>query len=310
MKSIKVPILIIAFNRPEVTRDTFEFIKKAKPEKIYIAVDGHRENVPGEKEKVEEVKNILSDITWKCSVQYKFNESNRGAEITVSSAISWVLEREENVIILEDDIIAPWGFLKFAEEMLIKYQDNEQIATVTGSNFTPIPFPNNEDYCFARYGHSWGWATWRRAWKDFDLNLSVKPEHLRMDFLRTVTVNEREAKFLKKQFLKLMHKGPGNSTWDYTANYFLRVNNKLSIIPRVNLTSNIGIYGLHARGKTQHHFRPYDENFKATKHPSEVAYFREFDQFHFDNYISLKRPLSIRTLKKLKRIIKSIYSGD
>jgi archaellum component FlaF (FlaF/FlaG flagellin family) len=304
MDIIQSPILIIAFNRPEVTRETFKYIEAAKPSILYIAVDGSRENVEGEKQKVDEVKKILSTISWDCDVHYKINSKNLGAEVTVSSAISWVFEKEEFAIILEDDIVAPMSFLSFAQEMLVKYKDHEEIATVTGSNFTPIPFPNNEDYCFAKYGHSWGWATWKRAWQNFDLNLAVDPAHLKDDFLRSISVNDREARYLKKQFSKLIQNGPGNSTWDYTANYFLRSNNKLSIIPRVNLTSNIGVFGLHAKGKTEHHFRKYDEDFKVKNHPKEVSHFVEFDKHHFRNYIYPITPFHIRALRKMRRMLK------
>ncbi|MDZ7721973.1 MAG: hypothetical protein U5R06_03875 [candidate division KSB1 bacterium] len=55
--------------------------------------------------------------------------------------------------------------------MLIKYKDDERVGTVTGSNFTPIPVPGDTDYFFAKYGHSLGWATWKRAWDTFDLNV-------------------------------------------------------------------------------------------------------------------------------------------
>lgn len=302
MDKIHAPILIIAFNRPEVTKETFSYIEAAKPSTLYIAVDGSRKNVEGEKEKVEEVKDILGTISWDCDVKYKFNSNNLGAEVSVSSAISWVLEKEEFAIILEDDIVAPMSFLSFAQEMLVKYKDHEEIATVTGSNFTPIPFPNNEDYCFAKYGHSWGWATWKRAWKGFDLNLKVDTAHLEIDFLRTITTSDREALYYQNQFKQLAEKGPGNSTWDYTANYHFRVQNKLSIIPRVNLTSNIGIYGLHAKGKTEHHYRSFDESFEVNNHPDKISYFKEYDRFHFEKYIAPKKTFIRRALRKVKQL--------
>lgn len=304
MQRIETPILIIAFNRPDVTASTFEYIKDAKPKSLYIAIDGPRPSVKNEKSKVKSVQNILENITWECDIHYKINEKNLGAEKTVSNAIQWVLEKEEYLIILEDDIVAPLNFLAFAQEMLIRYKDNDRIATVTGSNFTPIPLPNNTDYCFAKYGHSWGWATWRRAWNDFDLNLKVNPSHLELDFLRSITTSEREALYYQRQFKDLAEKGPGNSTWDYTANYFFRVQNKLSIIPRSNLTSNIGIHGLHARGKTEHHFRPFDRNFKVEKHPESIEYFEEYDRHHFENYISPQVSLPKKVVRKIKRIFK------
>ena len=35
----KVPILFLAYNRPEITKKTIENIKKIRPYKIYISID-------------------------------------------------------------------------------------------------------------------------------------------------------------------------------------------------------------------------------------------------------------------------------
>lgn len=301
---IKSPILIIAFNRPEVSRQTFEYIRNARPEKLYIAIDGARKDKEGEAELVEQVKTILQNVDWPCETNYKFNESNKGAEVTVSSAINWVFETEEYAIILEDDIVAPLSFLKFAEEMLIKYKVEPQIATVTGSNFTPIPTPNNTDYFFAKYGHSGGWALWKRAWQDFDLNVQVPKKHLELSFLKTITNSIDEARFYQKSFLEINKKGKGNSTWDHIGLYQHRIKGSLSIIPRVNLTSNIGVEGLHARGETEHHFRPFDEGFEVKIHPQKVECFVEYDKHHFKTYINKRKPILLRVIKKIKRTLK------
>jgi LPS sulfotransferase NodH len=92
---LTAPVLLIAFNRPDVTTKTFEYIRAAKPEKLYIAIDGPRPEKQGEEKLVEEVKTILQNVDWPCETHYNYNETNKGAEITVSSAISWVFETEE-----------------------------------------------------------------------------------------------------------------------------------------------------------------------------------------------------------------------
>lgn len=302
--TINVPILIIAFNRPDVSKQTFEYIRAAKPEKLYIAVDGAREGKAGEEILVKQVKEILQNVDWPCETHYKFNETNKGAEVTVSSAISWIFETEKYAIILEDDIVAPLPFLKFAQEMLIKYKDDNRIGTVSGSNFTPIPVPNDTDYFFAKYGHSGGgWATWKRVWDSFDLNIEVADEHLDLKYLKTITNSNSEAKYLQRSFISLRDKGRGNSTWDHVGNYFHRINKRLSIIPKVNLTSNIGIYGFHAKGESEHHFRPFNDDFVAIKHPDKVECFTEYDVHHFKNYINKKTPFHKRMLRRLKSMV-------
>lgn len=303
---MKIPILIIGFNRPDILKQTFEYIRKAKPLKLYIAIDGVRPDKEGEDKLVEQVKAVVENVDWPCDAYYKYNETNKGAEITVSSAISWVFETEEYAIILEDDIIAPISFLKFAQEMLEKYKDDDRIGTVTGSNFTPIPVWDNTDYFFAKYGHSWGWGTWKRVWKHFDLYVSVPDEHLKTPFLKKITNSRAERNYYRKIFKTMQTKGSGNSTWDFVALYYNRINNKLSVIPRVNLTSNIGIYGLHANGESEHHFRPFDEKFEVKKHPDKVKCYVEYDIHHYKTYIHKARPLYKRVLNKILRMIKTL----
>ncbi len=300
------PVLLIGFNRPEIIKQSFARIREVKPSKLYIAIDGPRSEVENEKDLVEQVKKEVSLVDWDCEVHYKYNETNKGAEVTVSSAISWVLKEEEFVIIIEDDVIASKAFFQFAEEMLVKYKDVPRVSSITASNFTPIPFPDNTDYCFAKYGHSGGgWATWKRQWNNFDLNIEIKKEHLQKRFLSTICNSEKEAKYYQNLFKIMRKKGIGNNTWDVIGLYNSRVNDKLSIIPRVNLSSNIGIYGYHASGKTAFHYMEYDDNFIVNKHPKEVKCFTEYDKHHFEEYIcQKKRNILYRIMRKFNRMIK------
>jgi len=301
---LEAPVLFIGFNRPEVSLQTFDYIRKAKPTKLYIAIDGPRADKPGEEKLVAEVKKIVENVDWPCETHYKYNETNKGAEITVSSAISWVFETEEYAIILEDDIVAPLSFFKFAQEMLMKYKDDDRFCIVTSNNYTPIKLPNDEDYFFAKYGHTWGWATWKRAWKDYDLNKEIKDEHLDLQYLSQMTNTRKEALYYKKLFTRLKSAGKGNNTWDYMRVYTHFVSGQLSIIPSVNLSSNIGVVGLHARGKTDSHYRLYDENFTVRNHPSKIDCNIEFDKHHFKKHINPRSSLTKRAYKKAMRILK------
>lgn len=303
---ITTPVLLIAFNRPDTTQVVFDHIRNVKPSKLYVALDGPRKNKEGEEELCNKVKQIVKNVDWPCEVNYRFNDENKGAEVTVSSAISWVFEKEEYAIILEDDIVAPKSFFIFLQEMLVKYKNEQKIGLVSGNNTTPMDLGNEDDYFFAKYGHSWGWGTWKRVWDKFDLNIEVKEEHLKNEFLWKISNSKAELKFYKKRFLNLKNKGPGNSTWDYVGNYIFRINNYLNIVPRVNLTSNIGVFGLHAKGETDLHFRSYDENFVVKNHPNKIEFNTEYDKFHFNEmYNKKRRSLYQRIVNKISRILAS-----
>lgn len=305
---IEVPVLLIGFNRPEIIKQSFEYIRKARPEKLYVAIDGPRAYVADDVELINKVRNIVQNVDWPCEKYYKFNETNQGAEITVSSAITWVLNKEEYVIILEDDIISPLSFFKFAQEMLIRYENDERIGIISGNNFTPIKLKGDEDYFFAKYAHSWGWATWKRVWDQFDLNIEVDKKHLKRKFLKSISNSRAEANFYKHRYKSMRKRGAGNTPWDVTANYISRIKHRINIIPRVNLTSNIGIYGVHARGKSVFHNLKCDEDFIVRKHPDIVEINVEYDKFHFNEHIR-KYQKSVFT-KVIRKISKYFLKKD
>lgn len=288
---ISAPVLLIGFNRPDTTTVVFQKIREAKPLKLYVVIDGPREDKEAEKNLVQSVIEIVRKVDWPCETHYHFNNKNVGAEINVSTAISWVLEREEYVIILEDDIVAPLSFFLYAEEMLKKYKDSAHIALVSGCNFTPIEYEDMPDYYFTKYGHIWGWATWRRAWRYFNLYAEINDVHLTKKFLKTICHSRMEIRFYQKKYFVIKQNGIGNSTWDYIANYIFWVNHLLCIVPKVNLTSNIGTHGLHAKGRTENHFRKFDDKFVVKKHPETVEANVRYDRYHFKNYISSQRSL-------------------
>jgi hypothetical protein len=302
--TIKVPVLLIGFNRPEVIKESFAYIRKAKPKKLYVAIDGPRKDKHGEVDLVEAVRKIVQEVDWDCETHYKFSSENQGAEITVSSAVTWVLKNEEFVIVLEDDIIAPISFLNFAQEMLIKYAKNENIYMISSNQTTPIKLPNDEDYLFGIYGHIWGWATWKRAWDNFDLKINDFDSLLDTDKLDEITHTKAEKKLWISTINKMKQKGVGKNTWDICWSYIRWKEQGLSVIPRVNLSSNIGATGLHSKGKTSQHFRTFDDNFIANNHPKEVKQNVEYDTHHFNNHINKRPSILKRAIGKTLRILK------
>jgi len=302
---VVVPILIIGFNRPDMLSQVLENIKKCNPQKLYITIDGPREGNDEDAVNVEKVKRIVKEIDFCPCVNYRFNSENKGCEITESSGISWVLEKEESVIVLEDDIIAHKSFFRFVQEMLEKYKNCPQIAMVAGLNPTPCRLPNDEDYCFCRSGHIGGWGTWRRAWEQYDLYEEIDDKYLEDTFIRSISVSKSHAKHLKRLLLRLKSNGVGNNTWDYMYSYYRMKNQMLSIVPRSNLTSNIGVYGLHARGETVTHYMKIDDDYVAKNHPNKIIWNKDFDLYHFNKWIRPSKKLRIKQFTK--RILQTIH---
>lgn len=159
-------VLFLVFNRPNTTKQVFEAIRQARPPKIYVASDGARENIPGETERVEEVRRIVSDVDWPCEIKTLYRHKNLGCKEAIFSAINWFFENEEQGIIIEDDCLPSAEFFPYCEFYLDKYKYDDNIFSISGSRFGL-----SEKSCFSKYALMWGWATWRDRWKYYSLEL-------------------------------------------------------------------------------------------------------------------------------------------
>ena len=88
------PVLLLLFKRPEVTARMLRAVRRAEPSRLYVAADGPRGDVPGEREACQEVRRIATEIDWPCSVQTLFREKNLGLRRAVSGALDWFFGQE------------------------------------------------------------------------------------------------------------------------------------------------------------------------------------------------------------------------
>ena len=242
------PILFLIFNRPDTTKQVFESIRKARPNKLYLAADGPRASKLGEVDLCMQTRNIVSQIDWDCEIKTLFRDENLGCKIAVSSAIDWFFENEEQGIILEDDCLPHESFYGFCETLLNYYKNDGRVFHISGNNFQDGIIRGDGSFYFSKYNHIWGWATWKRAWKMYDVNLKFENEKEIEVFINRNFEAKKEQLFwtkLYKNFIK-----SAIDTWDYQWTYAIWKNNGLSIIPNKNLVSNIGFdsNGTHTNG--------------------------------------------------------------
>jgi len=233
-------ILFLVFNRPDTTSQVFEAIRKAKPPRLYVAADGPRLGRKEEIIKCKETRLIATNVDWPCTVITLFREENLGCKIAVSSAIDWFFEREEEGIILEDDILPSQTFFSFCERLLIKYRNESNVALISGCNPAERTFKNQGNYSFSHYGLIWGWASWRRAWADYDVDI-IDWQNKKNEAKDWMSYSNPLYVSMWSNIFDSVATGKVD-TWDYQLNYMLMSKSKVSIIPCRNLIDNIG-YG-------------------------------------------------------------------
>ncbi|MDO9302517.1 MAG: hypothetical protein Q7T89_14115 [Anaerolineales bacterium] len=235
---MKTPVAFIIFNRPDTTARVFEEIRRAKPPKLLIIADGPRLNRPSEAERVTATRAIVERVDWQCEVLENYSDINLGCKRRVSSGLDWVFETVEEAIILEDDCLPHPTFFRFCEELLEKYRDDERVMHISGDNFQFGRKRSEASYYFSRYAHVWGWASWRRAWQYYDVQMKQWADiETKERFLRDFA-NMAEKRFWKAKWNGVL--AGKIDTWDFQWAFACMARKSLSIAPNINLVSNIG----------------------------------------------------------------------
>ncbi len=235
--SPETPVLFCNFNRPELTARVFESIRSRQPKTLFLACDGPRAGNVDDVNKVDQVRKLIADVDWPCDVRTRFVEENLGCKKAIASAIDWAFEQTEELIILEDDCVPDPTFFDYCQELLHRYREDDRVMMISGNNFQDQPV-SEASYYFSRWTHIWGWATWKRAWQHFDVDVKSWPKVKSAQQLRSVVTDPIEYDYWSHT-LDMQHAGSVD-TWDFPWCYAVWAANGLSILPNRNLVSNIG----------------------------------------------------------------------
>lgn len=240
-------VLLLLFNRPETTRAVFETIRRARPARLYLAADGPRPGHPTDAATCAAARAEVARVDWPCQVHHLFQTRNLNCGLGPATAISWFFGHEEEGIILEDDCVAVPDFFRFCAELLARYRYDGRVLHIGGNNFgSEAQRPGAESYYFSGQVHSWGWATWRRAWHLYDFAMPRLEALHTQGRLRAHYGSWLEARYWGRQFAAL-RRAPAlpPDVWDYQWHFTVAAQGGLTIVPAVNLVGNIG-FGAHA----------------------------------------------------------------
>jgi hypothetical protein len=231
------PVLFIIYNRPDLTFKVFEAIQKVKPSRLYITADGPNTLKKDDEALCSQSRSVINRIDWDCALKVQMKKNNIGCKLHLSNAINWFFNNEEEGIILEDDTLPNESFFHYCAELLNYYRNDCTIGHI-GGNFFNKDFPVLDgSYYYSKYPHVWGWATWRRAWKLYDVAVSTFPNTL---------INDSFNKYFNSGFEKYTFYNKFNQvylnkkdTWYEQWLYTLWYNDMYSITPKFNLVSNL-----------------------------------------------------------------------
>ncbi|MFZ1979183.1 MAG: hypothetical protein WAV76_14605 [Bacteroidota bacterium] len=305
-KSFTTPILFIIFNRPDTTARVFEQIRAVRPTRLFVSADGARPQKAGESDRCLQTRAILKQVDWDCDVQTRFSENNQGCKMGVSSAITWFFGNVEEGIILEDDCCPDTSFFFFCETLLARYRNDQRIMHINGINFQDGKIRGNGTYYFSILNNVWGWATWKRAWGLYDVDMHSFPKIKEGNLILPLFSNSSMRQFWLKKFEIAYNKGV--DTWDLQWQYAMSINNGLAIVPNKNLVSNIGFAAeaTHTRDSFDSLANRSAERIETILPPAFVVPDPLADSYAFQKYMNPNKFKKFCTLIRRKFFTKTL----
>ena len=283
--SFYTPVLLIIFNRPDTTRQVFEVIRQIKPKFLFVAADGPR---PGREDDIEKCKAArkIINVDWECELITLYRNENLGCGKGPVDAISWFFKNIDQGIILEDDVLPHHSFFPFCQELLLRFKDDKRVAMIGGLNFLNRWKSKKASYFYSTTGATPGWACWRRVWENFDYDINNWNTVECKKKIKSLVKDKNVFKYYSGIFSELSIT-PKDDVWDYQW-LFTRMNYGSSIIPSVNLISNIGFGedATHTIVPDHLHSKMILNEIKFPLVHKEVTIDRLFDWYVFERYLN------------------------
>jgi hypothetical protein len=299
---LAVPVAMFVFNRPDTTARVLDAVRRVRPRRLLVIADGPRLARDGEAQRCEEVRALFGRIDWQCEVERDFAPQNLGCRSRLSSGLDWVFDRVEEAIVLEDDCLPDPTFFPYCEALLARYRHEPRVMAITGDNFQEGRRRGTASYYFSRFMHVWGWASWRRAWRHYDVTLADWPSRRETGWLEEVLGSVGGARAWKEIFDRT--RSGAVDTWDYQWVYAIWAQSGLVATPNVNLVSNIGAgrESTHPGGRARFfHMRTEPMSLPPLAPPAIAA---DDAADRFVQRMQFTRPLSARLAALVRRVLR------
>ena len=164
------PIALFCFRRPHHLARTLGSLAAnhgARDHDLVAFSDGPRD--AADAAAVAQVRALLADWAGRGafrSFTVEASAVNRGLRGSIVTGVSRITAQAGAVIVMEDDLqTSPW-FLRYCDDGLELYADDDAVASIHGYCY-PVG-PALPATFFLRGADCWGWATWQRAWARYD----------------------------------------------------------------------------------------------------------------------------------------------
>jgi hypothetical protein len=284
------PIALFLYNRPDHARRTISYLQKnllAQESRLFIFSDAAKTSA--DEANVEEVREVAAGVDGFKSVKVIARKQNMGLANSIISGVSQLVNEYGKVIVFEDDLISSPHTLRFFNDALIRYADEEKVMHI-GAYMFDLEDKTLPETFFFRAAFSWGWATWASAWKNFEPDIDKLMAQFDAEKINQFSVEGT------MNFWKQMQgfKAGKNNSWAirWYASVFL--NGGLTLNPSHSLIHNIGHDGSGTHSNIENMYQV-----QIAQKP--VKYFPDVVQENEQAYRSIKHFLKNRKGSLLQR---------
>ena len=162
-------VALFVYNRPEHTLKVLTNLKKnylSGQSDIYIFSDNFKNK--NDKVYVNDVRNIIQNFKGFKSKRIFYRKKNFGLAKNFICGINQVFKYDDRIIVLEDDNLTSPYFLKYMNYNLDLYKNIDNVGSISGYCYDLKT--KDEKTFLSTFIPSWGWGTWKRSWKNYNLN--------------------------------------------------------------------------------------------------------------------------------------------
>jgi hypothetical protein len=245
------PIVLFVYNRLDETKETIEALKNnllSSESTLFIFSDGP--SCEKDAKAVEEVRACIHNLSGFKNIHINEFNSNCGLEHSIIFGVTEVLKAHDKVIVMEDDLATSPYFLKYMNDALACYENEEKVASICGYS---VPIKKNcPEVYFLPGTFWWGWGTWKDRWELFNqdgkfLMAELKKRKMMKEYNINGSFIISPQKILEKHL-----KGKAQS-WAVRWHASMVLANKFSLYSAKSLVKNTGIgNGVNCRVKTNY----------------------------------------------------------
>jgi hypothetical protein len=210
--------------------------------RLHIVIDGPRAGINEDRSKILMVTEAVHQTKFPFPVSVDIRTQNLGSGVGVATAISDFFKAEKIGLIIEDDCVVDPSFPNFAERILLKFQEDESVISVSATNYCPANVVSEipTDVYASKYNPSGTWAAWSHAWVGYHQKITFGKFFQLAGGIVTHPSLDRWTKAFWLFRLSTSKLGLENHAWDYQFAIHALAGRKISLIPRRNMCSNIG----------------------------------------------------------------------